>query len=199
MNKMRDGFLEAGYNAWSINYPSTSKTIDEHANQIIALLNRCEGIDQVSFVCHSMGGLIARAVLAKRAEWTTQIKPHRLVMIGTPNQGAFIARELTNRTWAFRLIAGPAGIQLTPEWVNQLPIPTIEFGVIAGGTGDGKGFNPFLPGDDDMTVTVESTKLNEANDFLLVRAIHTFIMQNPQSSLQGVRFITEGRFLKDRL
>ena len=44
---------------------------------------------------------------------------------------------------------GPAGLQLTPDWVNKLPIPDIEFGIIAGGTGDNRGFNPFLP---EMTI-----------------------------------------------
>ena len=83
MNKMRDGFLDAGYNAWSINYPSTSRTIDEHS--IDYLLQQYRG--RAGFWCVINGWSVAeRSSLVPR--WTTHVKPHRLVMIGTPNQGA---------------------------------------------------------------------------------------------------------------
>lgn len=195
MNPIRDALIEKGFNAWSINYPSTLTTISEHADQIRQLLLNCEGVHTVSFVCHSMGGLVARALLADReAPWREKITPHRLVMIGTPNQGTFVAEELSKRSRLFRLIAGPSGLQLTPEWVNSLPIPDIDFGIIAGGTGDSKGFNPFLLGDDDMTVTVKSAQLEGAKDFLLCRAIHTFIMQNPRAMDATIHFIQHGHF-----
>ena len=107
MNRMRDGLINAGFNAWSINYPSTIRTIDQHAEQVSNLLARCTDVESVSFVCHSMGGLIARAVLAdKDSPWRKQIRPHRLVMIGTPNRGAFLAQELSEKSWIFRIVAG---------------------------------------------------------------------------------------------
>jgi pimeloyl-ACP methyl ester carboxylesterase len=195
MSRMRDALEEAGFNAWALNYPSTVRTIEEHAEQIASLLDKVEGIDRVSFVCHSMGGLIARAVLAKGGDWRARIQAHRLIMIATPNQGAFLARKLTEKTWLFRMLAGPAGAELSPDWVRKLPPPDIEFGIIAGGRDNGRGFNPFLRGDDDMTVTVASTKLDGATDFLLVHAIHTFIVQNPKVIQACVRFLQHGQFL----
>lgn len=195
MKPMEEAFSASGYNAWAINYPSTLRSIPDHARQITNILDHCVGVDHVSFVCHSMGGLVARAVLEDRnAPWRAQITPHRLVMIGTPNQGAFVARELQKRTRFFRVLAGPSSLELTPEWVNQLAIPDIPFGIIAGGTGTNMGFNPFLPGDNDMTVTVASAQLKGAADVMHCRAIHTFIMQNPKVLDASLQFIHTGSF-----
>ena len=198
MNPMRNTFIKAGFNAWSINYPSTLRTIAQHANQIARLLENCEGVTTVSFVCHSLGGLIARALLADpNAQWRQRIKPYRLVMIGTPNQGAFIARQLSEKTRLFRLLAGPSGLELSPEWVNELPVPNIEFGIIAGGTGTERGFNPFLPGDNDMTVTVQSAQLEGSTDYYRCKSIHTFIMQNKLAMNAAVRFVATGQFREE--
>ena len=198
MKPMEQHFIRQGYNAWAINYPSTLRSISDHTHQITNILNHCDGVKHVSFVCHSMGGLVARAVLADpTASWRTKVTPHRLVMIGTPNQGAFVARELQKRTRLFRMLAGPSSMDLTPEWVNQLAIPDIQFGIVAGGTGTNMGFNPFLPGDNDMTVTVSSAQLEGALDFMHCRAIHTFIMQNAKVIDASIRFIDKGTFTQD--
>ena len=145
MRPMERRFIDAGYNAWAINYPSTLRSIPEHARQIRSILEHCEGVERVSFVCHSMGGLVTRAVLEDRAApWRKRVTPHRMVMIGTPNQGAFVARELQKRTRFFRMLAGPSSLELTPEWVNQLATPDIPFGIVAGGTGAADGIQPIL-------------------------------------------------------
>ena len=67
------------------------------------------GVDgSVHFVCHSMGGLLARVYLARyrpqriRAAWS---------MLGTPNGGSEIADRLKNFS-AYRAFFGPAGRQL---------------------------------------------------------------------------------------
>ena len=194
MHPMQNHLRDCGFEGAAINYPSTLRSIEEHAQQIARLLSRNKQYSRVSFVCHSMGGLVVRALLADRsATWRKSITPSRLVMIATPNQGAFLADELS-KTWAFRAIAGPAGKQLTAEWVANLPTPDIEFGVIAGGKGDGKGFNPILKGDDDLTVSVESTLLDGYSDFLRVPAIHTFIIRKPAVLAATGKFITSGRF-----
>ena len=60
--------------------------------------------------------------------------------------------------------------------------------------GQPMGYNPFLPGDNDMTVTVASAQLDGAADVMHCRAIHTFIMQNPKVIDASVRFIDSGAF-----
>jgi pimeloyl-ACP methyl ester carboxylesterase len=190
---MRRALIREGYEAEAVNYPSTQQTLEDHARQVHLLLDRSDDVDEVSFVTHSMGGLVARVVLGMEAEWRERIAVHRLVMIGTPNHGAEIAQDLW-KLQAFRRLAGPAGMQLQPHEAAEIPTPSCEFGVIAGGTGDDRGFNPLLSGDNDMTVRVQSALLEGAQDTLLVRAIHTFLANRPEVIDAVIRFLGSGRF-----
>jgi pimeloyl-ACP methyl ester carboxylesterase len=54
------------------------------------------------------------------------------------------------------------------------------------------GFNPLIPGDDDGTVSVESTKLPGAADFLTVRVWHSFLMSDLTVIEATVRFLQSG-------
>jgi hypothetical protein len=147
----------------------------------------------VSFVTHSLGGIVAREVLSRDAEWKKTLKPVRLVMIAPPNQGSAVAEAL--KDWLpYRAALGEVGQELTPEAIARMPLPPCEFGIIAGGKGDGKGLNPLLGGDNDGLVTVDETRLPGAADFLLLDATHTFIMANEKSIEATRRFLETGRF-----
>ena len=187
------GLKAAGYEAHGINYPSTRQSLDDHADQVEALLDRLEDARAVSFVTHSMGGIVARVLLARPDRpWRDRIATNRLVMIATPNKGAELATRL-DQLPAFQAIAGPSLTAIRSDRVT-IPDPTIPFGIVAGARGDGKGFNPLLPGDDDMTVTVESTRLDGAEDFLVVNAVHTFIQVQPAVVDATIRYLSSGRF-----
>lgn len=184
----------AGYEAHGVNYPSTRRSLEDHADQVEALLGRLEEARQVSFVTHSMGGIVARVLLARMgAAWRARIRPHRLVMIATPNRGAELATRITQLpgSWA---VGGPSLVALRHEDCERIPLPTVPFGIVAGARGDGRGFNPWLPGDNDMTVTVDSTRLEGAEDFLLVRGVHTFIQVQPDVIDATIRYLGCGRF-----
>ncbi len=183
----------AGFDPEPVNYPSTQDSIEGHADQVERLLGRLRGAREVSFVTHSMGGLVARELLARDAPWRERLAVNRLVMIATPNRGADMADRLAP-LWAFRRLAGPAGSQLTHDYVPELPLPNVPFGIVAGVRGDGRGFNPLLQGDDDVTVSLDSTHLEGAEDRMTVQAIHTFIMQSPPVVAATVRYLKTGRF-----
>ncbi len=63
----------------------------------------------VSIVAHSMGGLVARAMIATRPEVWERMKEHpeaRLIMLGTPNGGSHaVTRVLTGRDSLIRKLA----------------------------------------------------------------------------------------------
>lgn len=184
----------AGYEAHGVNYPSTRQGLADHADQVEQLLERLEDARTVSFVTHSMGGIVARVVLSRLDRpWRKRIAVHRLVMIATPNKGAEIATHL-DQLPAFRAVAGPSLGELRSERHEEIPLPTVPFGIVAGARGDGRGFNPLLTGDNDMTVTVDSTRLEGAEDFLLVHAIHTFIHVQPDVIDATIRYLATGRF-----
>ncbi len=94
----------------------------------------------------------------------------------------------------YRVVAGEAALQLTPAAVSKIPAPTCTFGIIAGGTGTDIGLNPVLLGDNDGIVLVESTRLDSADDFLVVRCLHSFLMNSDEAIEATARFLKTGKF-----
>ncbi len=190
---LEKALIGTGFDAVSISYPSRQSTIEEHAEGLARLLDRQEGTEIVSFVTQSMGGLVVRHLLTRDGEWKRRIKIHRIVLIAPPNQGSAIARVLKDIP-AYRVIYGEAGQQLTPEEVSRAPAIEHPFAIIAGGKGDGGGFNPLLPGDDDGTVRLAETRLDGAKDFLVVPEIHALISNHEETIRATINFLKHGRF-----
>ncbi|MCA8983303.1 MAG: alpha/beta fold hydrolase [Planctomycetaceae bacterium] len=187
----------AGFLVFPVDYPSTRITIEAAARQLQEVMCSLRELQTIHLVGHSMGGLVIRRWFG---DYWSQMNPEqfgRVVMLGTPNQGAEMADKL-HRFPPFRLLFGPAGQQLrTSAAVSPaaLPIPSVPFGIIAGGRGGHTwGFNPLLPGDDDGTVTVASTRLDGASDFLLVPTLHMGLMRYPVAMQAIVNFLDKGRF-----
>lgn len=192
---MTHALRQSGYEAQGINYPSTRQTVSDHASQIETLLNRIEGIRTLSIISHSMGGIISRILLSRPdAPWRQRIAFHRLVMIGTPNQGARMASHVGDVPGAHTLV-GPSMSEITPEAAAKLPIPDVRFGTVAGTRGDGRGYNPLLTGEDDMTVTARSARLTGSEDHLDVPGgLHTFIMVDPRVVKASLHYLRTGQF-----
>jgi pimeloyl-ACP methyl ester carboxylesterase len=169
-----------GWKVAAINYPSAFGSIQEHAELVAALLEETEGYSRVIFVTHSLGGLVARAVLATPSRCRDRMTVAGLVQMGSPNNGSRLSRILrdipiigTVLTKTARALGDPA---TTPE--PSLDIPVI---VIAGGTRRYKGFNPMLRGDNDGVVRVDETRLCRPHAFHLIHTIHTFLMKHPET------------------
>jgi hypothetical protein len=196
-NPMTRFLSSHGYEAWALNYPSSRQSLEEHAVQVEAVLDRVEGIQTVSIVSHSMGGMVARVLLSREGRWMRRLMLNRLVMIGTPNQGAELAEHVLSVP-GLEALCGPSLGQLNRDQARQLPQPTIPFGLIAGAKGDGRGWNPLLPGDDDMVVSLGSVRLPGCEDSWIIQgAMHTFIHQRPDV-IRGVeRYLRTGRFAED--
>lgn len=89
-----------GYQVWIMTYPN-DQPVDESAQMFFTELNtlREGGIEKVSIVAHSMGGLVSRQMLsdpvidyAERVETREVPAVDLLVMVGTPNHGSEVAR-----------------------------------------------------------------------------------------------------------
>lgn len=186
-----------GFRCYSVAYPSTRLPVEDHAQNLKRIVANLPEASEISFVCHSMGGLVVRAMLAEHSDPRIQ----RIVMMGTPNRGAERANWWSNSS-AYRLVMGPAGQQLVTTdagIVGRLPLRLggVEVGVIAGGKGNSSGYSWTLQGDNDGTVTVESTKLDGARDFLIVRAIHTFLMNSKVVQEATLKFLQHGYFVSE--
>jgi len=186
-----DGFVHVPFE-----YPSTRVPLEQSANFLHTLIESLTDVSKISFVVHSMGGLVVRRYLKDHND----PRLHRLVMLGTPNSGAELA-DMLKRNMLFRTVYGPAGQELVTGkdgTIGSLPAPTFEFGVIAGGKGDDAGFNPLLPGDDDGTVTIASTRLPGASDFLRIPKLHSFLMSDETAIAAVQCFLEHGRFSMER-
>ena len=63
-------------------------------------------------------------------------------------------------------------------YVENMPGIETEFGVIAGGVSDVKGYNPWIVGDDDGVVSVGETHLQGERDFLIINALHSTLLNS---------------------
>ena len=196
MKAMQASLKNAGFAVASVGYPSTRQSIAEHADGLNKLLEDLDGVDQVSFVTHSLGGIVVRATLAdKERVWSKRIKLGRVVMLAPPNRGSELAQDLSSFS-PFRILAGPSAEELRHE-LSNIPAPPCPFGIVAASRGDDTGWSPFLTGDNDGVVSVEETKLEGAADHLIVKGIHTLVMNDPFVIAATLRFLREGRFREE--
>jgi len=190
MTKPTKFLCDQGYAAYNLNYPSTFQSVESHADDLEQLLDNLDGITSVSFIGHSLGGLVARELLRRKDGWRKTIKPRHLIMLGTPNNGARIA-DMMSGIKLFHTIAGPSGQDVRPYKAQDLPKPDISTLIIAGGRGTKTGFNPLFGEDNDGIVTVEESQIPGIPNFKLVKSIHTTIMDHPDSLKAILNFMSE--------
>ena len=197
MDPLMSELERAGYEVVSVNYPSTYSGISTHAHQIANVLDRVRHeVDSVSFVTHSMGGIVLRKLLSLDPSWTDHMEIGRIVMVAPPSKGSDLANLLSD--WYPDGWIGEKGLEdLTPEEVNKLPYPETEFGIIAGiGPGD-DGWNPALEGQDDGTLRLENVRTKEATDFMTVKQQHSLLMYDDRVASATRHFLENGRFPDD--
>ncbi len=196
MAAFREPLTKAGFHVFPFDYPSTRVEIPESADYLKQVIESLEGVESLYIVAHSMGGIVTRAYMSQKPD--ARIK--RLVMLGSPNSGAELADLMSDKmNFVFKPMLGPAGQQLVtdPEGlIARLPIPTCDFAVIAGGRG-GSGFNPLIPGDDDGIVSVASTRLPGAVDFIQVESLHLRLLRSPEAISSAIRFLETGKLRKE--
>lgn len=195
MSALAEALEAAGYAVLDMGYPSTRRSLDEHAAQLEGILDHlaADGASSIDFVTHSLGGIVVRKALAGGGTWAKELKIGRLAMLAPPNQGSSLAQALKDFV-PFRMVMGEVGPQLALDEAEAVPPPSCRFGIVAAQRGDGGGWNPLLRGEDDGIVTVEETKLDGMEDFLLVRGLHTFVMDKPEVIRAVMSYLETGDF-----
>lgn len=184
-----------GYEVIYADYPSRRYNIQEISKRYILpqVKNGCHnGKKKVHFITHSAGSIVVRYFLSKN----TIPNPGRVVMLAPPNRGSEVADFLSQYS-VLNFVFGPVLFQLRANkesFVNGLPPPDYEFGVIAGNSTNDPFSSRIIPGDDDGKVSIEKTKLKNMKDFLLVNRTHTFIMDAPEVRWAITHFIRKGSF-----
>jgi pimeloyl-ACP methyl ester carboxylesterase len=193
--KMQRALEAAGYATLNLGYASRRKGLQALAEDIHPAVELfADGLTgSVHFVCHSMGGLLARVYLAK-------YRPQRLgrvVMLGTPNAGSEIADLLKNLA-PYRALFGPAGQQLVTrrDAATHALLPAVDYpvGIIAGNRSIYPITAVLLPRPHDGRVSVANTKLDGMVDHVVIPTAHPWLVRNERAIEQTLAFLKGGKF-----
>jgi hypothetical protein len=190
--KMEQRFKSDGYKTIQYGYPSTKQSIRSHGKDFAEWVQNNLGNKPFYLVSHSMGNLVAREAF----HLDSSMNIVRWVMLAPPNQGAEVA-DILNRLQLYRWITGTAGQDLLasePQHYMTIPPPSVPFAIIAGGKGDGKGYNPLLSGDNDGEVRVSETYLAGAQAHIIIRQQHTAMLWFDETYQLVRAFLERGSF-----
>ncbi len=197
MNRIEKSLAQDNYIVWNESYPSRSECIEKLAiDHIEKGLESCKKAkaETIHFVTHSLGGIMVRYYLQEHKIDNLG----KIVMLSPPNKGSEVADFLKD-VFIYKLVMGPAGQQLgtDPESLpNSMGSIEANLGIITGNKTLDPWFSPLIPGADDGKVSVESAKLEEMSDFIVVESAHAFIMRNVLVIDQIKYFLEHGKFKK---
>lgn len=161
-------------------YPTFRRSLTVAAESLASTLERIDAESSgppIHLVTHSMGGIVARAALAR-------FRPRRLgrwVMLAPPNRGSDVARRLEPflGSWSppvRELSSGSSGL------VHSLGMPAgVEVGVIAAGR--------------DLLVREESTRPDAPHEHVTIPCLHSTLLVRRDALRQVVAFLRTGHFL----
>lgn len=190
---------EHGKSVAYFEYASTRAGIGEHAAALSELVADLPASVRISFVGHSMGNIVVRHALAdweRDGAQETLARIESVIMLGPPNQGSSIARQLS-KTGVFGWVTGQGGMELGDQWSElekRLAIPTCPFGIIAGRLPDTNFQNPLVDGEGDFIVSLEETKLPGATAFMEVPRLHSFLMDDSRVQQAVAEFLDHQHF-----
>ena len=196
-------FLAArGFRVVNRSYPSTRRTIEQHAAALGRVVEeesrRLEeaGVPyEVNFVTHSLGGLVVRYLLTHAGV----PRARRAVLLVPPNNGSLKARRF-RRTLLYRLVYGArAGAQLAsepPGIFAECGMPVgVEMGILAGVVGSSLAIpTSVLDGPSDGVVLLEEAALPGV-PLKTVHYGHTTIVFRRGAMREVAHFLEHGCFL----
>jgi pimeloyl-ACP methyl ester carboxylesterase len=131
-------------------YPSRKLTLPEIAGRLADFVSSTSKGEPVSFVGHSLGGLVVRALDAMPNHPAPLA---RLVTLGTPHQGACVAGLMARLP-----VLGPYGGPILHD-LRTPPLPpqprALQVGCVIGHTKTRFGYLPFFGRDNDGLVCVD--------------------------------------------
>ncbi len=176
----------AGFRTLNFPYRASNASLQGISESLITYLRDHVETPRFHLVGHSLGNIIAR--LGFSVGYPEGLR--HIVMIAPPNQPARLAMRLRDNA-LFRMWAGDAGQKLGDEaFYEQLPVPSVPFGVIAGSSGQSVTFDE----PNDGIVALERTKLQDMADWVEVPNVHTFIMNSRATRDHVVSFLRHGTF-----
>ncbi len=185
-----------GFEAAAFGYATRRDDLEQHGARLEAFIDtwlKGQQVPVLGILTHSMGGLVARAYLA-RAGAARQAERQRVAMLAPPNQGAILAEKL-QRFRPFRWLYGAAAEELRPARAAALPLlpATAEALILAGGRPAGeRGYLRWIPGNNDGLVGLAETAL-PGIDPELIGGSHSLLQWRPSVLSRAAAFLRDGR------
>lgn len=173
--RLRDhGFTTSTWGYWNIRC-----SVLVHAERFareLQVLDADPRIDRLHLVTHSMGGIIARAALARYRPK----KLGRFVMLAPPNRGSFVATAAASTVG--RVLKPVAELSTSgTSLVNSLPMPEgVDIGVIAA--------------EYDALIDADSTRPDVPHEHVTLSTWHTGILFRRETADLAAAFLSSGRF-----
>jgi hypothetical protein len=196
LNKITRNIKKSGFEATNYGYKSVTDDLEKIGRDLYLDIQH-KSYDTISFVTHSMGGIVVRSMLKNINDKEHFPTVYRIVMMAPPNKGAEIADIYTSRK-GFDPIKRPNMWKMRTDsdsYVNTLPIPShSEVGVIVGYKGNMQGYNREIEGDNDGRVRPQSTLMGIEKDVAYIKAEHTFMTVKDKTVKLIIEFLKEGKF-----
>jgi triacylglycerol lipase len=205
MNYLNKKLKAENYKVINFDYNSKKMTVEEISDLLKFEIEKfcTDKTKKINFITHSMGGIVVRYYLVK-------YKPNniaRIVMLSPPNHGSEIVDRAENSIFLKWIFEKYNGVNFTKlgknenflkklEDMEKLQNNKYEIGIITGDRSWNPLFSFWINGRDDGKVSVESAKLDNIKNFLVVDASHTFIMNRKIVFEQIIYFFDNGVFKK---
>ena len=177
-----------GYRVAVFGYRSLTQTLENNAEQLAGFI-REQGDATVHLVGHSLGGL----VILQALQTHPGLVSGRVVLLGSPVGGSVVARRLNHYRglrWLLGCSVDSGLLGDGPAWQGHLPL-----GVIAGNRPLGIGrIIGGLAGENDGTVTVAETGLENASGSTRVHVTHTGLLVSREVAIEVCSFLKNGHF-----
>lgn len=180
---------EFGFQTETFGYRTVSEPLEAVLDRLAAAVTREPG-RPVHVVGHSLGGLIGFRLF----EQHRALPPGRAVFLGAPLNGSDAARGLERFGLGRRMIGTLAASELLESQPRKWSASR-ELGLIAGTqpVGLGRLFAGFNE-PNDGTVAVRETRLEGANDHLVLPVSHLGMLLSARVAEECGRFLRDGHF-----
>jgi pimeloyl-ACP methyl ester carboxylesterase len=176
-------FLEKNLRAegWDVlnwAYPSRDAYISDHGARLskqLSVLAQTKPGKPIHFVTHSMGGLVLLSAM-NHPDCPVEAKVGRVILIAPPLQGCDWGRRLSRFSFARWIAKDFSGYELMTQYdfahLGDYPDTLEKVLVIAGSLG----FNPFIAGANDGTITLSETSLAIPHERIVISRGHRSIV-----------------------
>lgn len=177
-----------GYETFVVNLPTTFGSFDEILDSFTLQLEPFKDYE-LSFVAHSMGGLVAREYINAHDELNIK----KCIFIATPHHGSELA-DIAKSIPLFASVFKPIQKLKTINKCTPFQNKTFDLGLIAGENNKDILGRFFMSEQSDGRVSVESVKTDDADDFIVLPYDHDNIHKKQDTLKQVVSFLEISKF-----